>query len=381
MPEKIFTVPDIYPDFKCKISSCRQTCCYGWEITFGMEEYFRLIGMNCPRDLRKRLDGSVYVLDRPTHERYAALAKRYDGECPMHDSDGYCALQRHCGEDALTSVCRFYPRSPRTRHANECSVAASCEGVCELLFAKKEPLSFIKIPLDFRNVFTPSPDDDIKTRFYVPIRQRLISILQERHVPLQARLSFAVKTAKTLDGAFEKGTNDAISAVLSSMDDVPALTEKKKTDSSALKIAARLLSGFDFRHSIYPFAQKASANLGFETDSFLNNYERAKIDFEKAFPEWEGMFENVIVNHFFYEGLPFSDDGCLLSDNIKAMCAVYGLWRIAAVGYTLTSPDMNSLVDVTAAFFRLAENSPLPDNLSKAMKAKSELSESDFSSI
>lgn len=379
MPEKTFTVPDIYPEFKCKISSCRQTCCYGWEITFGMEEYFRLIGMNCPRDLRKRIDGSVYVLDHPTRERYAVLAKRYDGECPMHDPDGYCALQRHCGEDALTDVCRFYPRSPHTRHANECSVAASCEAVCELLFAKKEPISFINVPLDFRNVFTTAQDDDIRTKFYVPIRKRLVSVMQKRDVPLSARLSFAAAFAAELDVAFEKGA-DAAEALLST-DGASPSTEKKPTDFSALGIAVKLLSGFDFRHSVYPFAQKAAENLGFETESFPENYEKAKSGFEKAFPEWERMFENVLVNHFFYEGLPFSDDGCSFSDNMKAMCAVYGIWRTAAVGYTMTSPDMNSLVDVTAAFFRLAENSPLPTNLARAMKSGNELSACDFSSL
>ena len=63
MADTVYTVPDIYPEFRCKISSCRQTCCYGWEITLSMEEYFRLIGMNCPHALRHRLDGTVYILD------------------------------------------------------------------------------------------------------------------------------------------------------------------------------------------------------------------------------------------------------------------------------------------------------------------------------
>lgn len=188
MAEKLFTVPDIYPDFKCKISDCRQSCCHGWEITLSMKEYFELVGMDCGPELRKRLDGSVYIVDHPSPERYAAIAKRYDGDCPMHDSNGYCSLQCCCGEAALTNVCRFYPRSPRTRHALECSVAASCEGVCELLFAKKEPLSFIKIPLDFGDVFTPSPDDDTVTKSYVPVRKRLVSIMQKRCMPLGARL-------------------------------------------------------------------------------------------------------------------------------------------------------------------------------------------------
>ena len=64
MADTVYTVTDIYPEFKCKISSCRQTCCYGWEITLSMEEYFRLIGMNCPHALRHRLDGTVYPIVR-----------------------------------------------------------------------------------------------------------------------------------------------------------------------------------------------------------------------------------------------------------------------------------------------------------------------------
>lgn len=92
MSDVLFTVPDIYPEFSCKISSCRQSCCQGWEITVSMTEYFRLIGLGCSHSLRRRLDGSLYILDHPTPERYAAFIKTFDGDCPMHDSDGYCTL-------------------------------------------------------------------------------------------------------------------------------------------------------------------------------------------------------------------------------------------------------------------------------------------------
>lgn len=375
MAEKLFTVPDIYPDFKCKISDCRQSCCHGWEITLSMKEYFELVGMDCDPELRKRLDGSVYIVNHPSPERYAAIAKRYDGDCPMHDSNGYCSLQCCCGEAALTNVCRFYPRSPRTRHALECSVAASCEGVCELLFAKKEPLSFIKIPLDFGDVFTPSPDDDTVTKSYVPVRKGLVSIMQKRCMPLGARLSLAVSACEGIDAALQSGRDGGLPSQGGAADPY------KTTDTAALKSAVKLLSGFDFRHSVYPFALKASENLAFSSDDFPKNYEAAKVKFAETFPDWERMFENVLVNHFFYEGLPFSDDGCSPCDNMKAMCAVYGLWRLVAVGYTLTSPDIDSLIDCTAAFFRLAENSPLPDNLAKSIHSKSELSEFDFTTI
>lgn len=379
MADTVYTVPDIYPDFKCKISSCRQTCCYGWEITLSMEEYFRLVGMNCPQALRRRLDGSVYILDHPTKERYAAFAKRYDGECPMHDPDGYCALQRSCGEKALTSVCRFYPRSPRTHHATECSVAASCEGACELLFAKKEPISFIKIPLDFDGVFTPPRDDDRETRFYVPIRKKIIELLQNRTKPLENRLCDVTRFCKKLSDIFLSGTDEEINTVLQSETDAGG--SSSETDEKALKIAARLLTGFDFRHSVYPFAQKAGESLSFGTEAFYENYKKAKALFCRSFPEWERMFEQVLVNHIFYEGFPFSDNGCTMHDNAKALCAIYGMWRLVSVGYTFSCPEIDSLVDVTAAFFRLAENSLLPDSMAKAMQSNDELASIDFASI
>ena len=379
MADTVYTVPDIYPEFRCKISSCRQTCCYGWEITLSMEEYFRLIGMNCPHALRHRLDGTVYILDHPTKERYAAFAKRYDGECPMHDSDGFCALQRGCGEKALTSVCRFYPRSPRTHHAAECSVAASCEGACELLFAKKEPLSFIKMPLSFDGVFTPPQDDDRETRFYVPIRKKVVALLQNREKPLESRINDVVSLCEKLSAVFPSGTDENINDVLS--DNISVGSSATEVDEKALNVAAKFLSGFDFRHSVYPFVQKAGENLAFGTEAFYENYQKAKVLFEHAFPEWERMFEQVLVNHVFYEGFPFSDNGCTMYDNSKAFCAIYGMWRLAAVGYTLSSPEINSLVDVTAAFFRLAENSRLPDSIAKAMQGKGELATLDFASI
>lgn len=379
MADTVYTVPDIYPEFKCKISSCRQTCCYGWEITLSMEEYFRLIGMNCPHALRRRLDGAVYILDHPTKERYAAFAKRYDGECPMHDPDGYCALQRGCGEKALTSVCRFYPRSPRTHHAAECSVAASCEGACELLFAKKEPLSFIKVPLSFDGVFTPPQDDDRETRFYVPIREKIVALLQNREKPLENRINDVVSLCEKLSTVFPSGTDEEIDAVLS--DDISTGSRASKVDEKALDATAKLLSGFDFRHSVYPFVQKAGESLAFDTEAFYENYQKAKVSFEHAFPEWERMFEQVLVNHVFYEGFPFSDNGCTMHDNAKALCTIYGMWRLVAVGYTLSSPEINSLVDVTAAFFRLAENSRLPDSIAKAVQSKGELATLDFTSI
>ena len=38
---------DYYDGFACKCGQCRNSCCEGWEIAVGMQDYFRLIGLDC----------------------------------------------------------------------------------------------------------------------------------------------------------------------------------------------------------------------------------------------------------------------------------------------------------------------------------------------
>ena len=91
-----FLVPDIYPSFRCKGGSCRSTCCKGWGISVRMEEYFRLLGMDCPPEIRRRLDCAFYAPKAPSPERFRLINPRFDGDCPLRAEDGLCALQLAC---------------------------------------------------------------------------------------------------------------------------------------------------------------------------------------------------------------------------------------------------------------------------------------------
>lgn len=119
-----------YDKFKCKCGDCRHVCCGGWGITVSDEEYFRLLGLDCPAELRYVLDCALSPVDDPSPERYAMMKPSYTGKCRLINGEGLCSLQIACGEDALPAVCRAYPRSVTDRHKG-CS--CSCEGVVELL--------------------------------------------------------------------------------------------------------------------------------------------------------------------------------------------------------------------------------------------------------
>ena len=73
-----------------------------------MEDYFRLVGMDCTPALRSKLDRALHMVERPMPEKYAEFSRTYTGDCPIRREDGLCALQLEKGEPSL-------PRTYRTR--------------------------------------------------------------------------------------------------------------------------------------------------------------------------------------------------------------------------------------------------------------------------
>jgi len=104
-----FIVPNYYQHFICKSKDCRNSCCHGWNITISMQEYFRLLGINCNKLLRKKIDGSFYIVNRPTQDGYASIVKTSNDDCPMHMENGYCMLHYQCGESILPAICHYFP--------------------------------------------------------------------------------------------------------------------------------------------------------------------------------------------------------------------------------------------------------------------------------
>ena len=104
MSEKMKIAPDYYDRFHCKGGACRNSCCIGWGISVDMNEYFRLIGLECSPRLHARLECAFHQPESPSPERYALISPDWRGDCPMHDTDGLCMLHRECGEGALPAV-------------------------------------------------------------------------------------------------------------------------------------------------------------------------------------------------------------------------------------------------------------------------------------
>lgn len=351
-----YLMPDYYPQFSCKMGACRAACCESWPVSLSMDDYFRLVGLACKKGLRKKIDCALHLKPNPTPESYAEITHRLDGECPIRMLDGRCELQAVRGEQSLPGICRLYPRALRSEGDYECSCAASCERVVEMLLEHPEPVAFIR-----RTLTDEAPQSAGKSDYYEAVageqhlRLMLIGCLQERGAPLEHRILRLHAAMKAVDGALRAGNAaDALTAWNGQADLAPAQGDF----SRALDAVEKLLTVFGRQQdNLREYICAVEEAFGCDKKT-PERYASARDEFAARFPEWESGFENLLVNHMFFSRFPFSDQCESMEDEFAAMCAGYALMRVLAVGWTELHPQKEALVDLLAAVFRRIDHSP-----------------------
>ena len=90
--------------------------------------------------------------------------------------------------------------------------------------------------------------------------------------------------------------------------------------------------------------------------------------FANLFPDWETEFEQMLVNHLFYDCFPFSDVQENLAQETQSLAATYALLRFLTVGYAQQHPTREDYVDAAAAAFRLIEHSRFDHNAAVVLR-------------
>lgn len=364
-----FLMPEYYTHFSCKMGDCRSACCVGWPISVSMQNYFRLLGIDCPKHLRDRLDVGLRMVDNPTTDRYAQFSPRYDGNCPLRLDDGRCAIHAELGEEVLPDICRLYPRGIRNDRDLECSCANSCEGVIEMLFNESEPIKFIKqtLTVDVPESKAHPPMFDTLGRGQ-EIRLCFIRVLQDRRYPLAKRLLNLYPIIEEIEAAMKNKDGAAIDAVISSVSageadfsrDVPmdAPLDAPLEDEKFLHgfdVIKNVVMWIDSRHdSVKDFADTAINYYG--GDDITARYMGAREHFEELFPHHEAWFENMLVNHMFFSRFPLQERPVSFEDEYIALCAEYAILRFVGMGWMADKSELSDFVDVCAAAFRIIDH-------------------------
>ncbi len=355
-----YLVPDYYPYFHCKMGACRHMCCEGWPVSISLNDYFHLVGVNCSPELRRRLDTALVILPHPVEEAYAEINPRYDGKCPLQLEDGRCGLQVELGEESLAQICRLYPRRVNRLNDRECSCANSCEAVPELFLNHPEPIRFLSAALSFdlpepkkaENIFSDGGRGQ-------DIRLYYIRIMQNRNMTLPGRLMTLEMAMQNMEKAVRANDEELISDLLSREPEPFVKADEKQSQEQfdeGLKIAAAMLRNVDERsQSVRTYGEEALAFFASENNS-IDSYTKAAANFVSVLPEWEIVFEHLLVNHMFFEQFPFQDRPVPVADEFLALCAVYTLLRFLSVGWTAIHPSQTDFIDVCSALFRLIEH-------------------------
>lgn len=335
-----YTVPEYYKTFSCKGGDCRHTCCHGWGITLSMDEYYKILGMDCDPLLRRRLDTAFYPVENPTKERFAAVNHRYDGDCPLHAEDGLCELHRQMGEGAIPSVCRMYPRSVRF---GCCSCTNSCEATLEALLKCDKILGFTEAEYDYpygREEAAPNAE---------ALLSKAIATLSDASIPLKKRI---------MRVAHENGVE------LTS----PELHYDKLFEMlSTLSEGSEALS--EYFIPLLPYFGENGENVPTLIEKF-----------ETSFPEHETFFANILINHVFYDRFATDGSAAAAEKSSRALCVVYGIMRLAAAGTAELGSGVNTLIDTVAGVFRWIEHSSFDSTVCRYM-AKLSISPEEWLAI
>lgn len=325
MEKRLWLEPDYYENFRCKCGSCRNCCCNGWDIAVSMQEYFRLIGMECSEELHHKLECAFRMPEKPSPQHYRLISPNWLGECPMRDEDGLCMLQKECGESALPEICRVYPRSLKQEsRIYQACCSNSCEAIIELLL-QEDQLRFHFCEMDVEPEIHCEPATG-------QLGKTCMLLLQNRNLLLKDRIA---QICAAVTGQMPHPDADGSAA----LHQLVSMFRRLQQDSASLRI----------------FAQDAVRR--YSGGDAYQTYRSDVLAFEKFYPDWMRWFENILANHLLYESVPCADERLSPEENMPGLCAVYASLRVICAAACAENHSLQDMIDAIAGIFRMVEHS------------------------
>lgn len=325
-------MPKYYNEFKCKIGMCRNVCCKGWTVSVNLQEYYKVITLECDSIFREKIDRGLYVNLRPTTDKYAVLRKNYFGDCTFHGEDGYCEIQKNFGINSIPSVCNLYPRNISTEFALEKSCSNSCEKVLELLFENNDKFQVIEEETSDKPVCFNEQ--------YLSIRKIIINILSNRDKNILERIK----------DIYEKYPNYF-----------------EFQEANFRKLALEYLELYKDKSDVaFDYLQEIKENN--------DSYEKLEQHLYDVLPNANIYFEKFLVNHIFFTGFPYDKLKGILKEGIYSLIGIYELTRYIALVSMKNKNKLDEFVDAIAKLYRLIGHSDFHKYIGKyiAQKIKKE---------
>lgn len=209
--------PRFFSAFHCIADRCSDSCCIGWEIDVDPESeaFYRAQSGEIGNRLRAALEAGADNV----HFRLGT-----DERCPFLNGQNLCDLYIALGPEHLCAICREHPRFYSWWGSFvEAGLGLCCEEACRLLLADERPLTFVESENDAPNEACELSEDELS--FLLEARGKLFSVLQDRSLPIEARLRCCLTLSQQMQDEWDgfPPLDDAQEAHLPDADAVLAL--------------------------------------------------------------------------------------------------------------------------------------------------------------
>ena len=173
----LLRVPDYYKEFRCLAGECPHSCCEKWEVVIDEKTACRYAEV--PGALGEKLRGALQC-----DEDGDFCFPLNGGRCPFLDTENLCEIHKKLGEEATSVTCQEHPRFTEDYGPfREVTLSASCPAANALLLGSREPLRFLE-----QETEEAGEKGDSWLDCLLPLREKLLAILEDRSASLRSRL-------------------------------------------------------------------------------------------------------------------------------------------------------------------------------------------------
>ena len=353
--KKVVLQPSFYKEFECIGGSCVNNCCHSWDIDFTKEEFKNVKRKIHTEEFRKIYD-EAFVYNKEKGKFFAKLDEKEN--CKFLDENGLCKMYTEVGSENMSQICKLFPRKGLYYIENyEYFLSPACEEVVRLLTEEKDGIQLEWVERELsdaekKGIYICSAayvEQRPILQCYNEFKKLLFGILQNREYDFGERMVVLGLAMKKIDEMAKNGQINKIPEYIENFI-LEFYDEKnkemytnlfKKVDRSgqirAVQVLTYCISINDAE--LYEKMQKRinytmtidmrkakKSERGYEVEKDMKfdieKYQKAIEDFKEFIKGKEYWIENVMLEGFLFNRLPFWVEGGIWK-NYCAMAIVY----------------------------------------------------------
>ncbi|WNN47165.1 flagellin lysine-N-methylase [Siccibacter colletis] len=378
MKEILVTEPQLFSDFSCIGSTCKEHCCAHWKIVFDKKTVSRYLNSK-DIEVRNIASHAIEVTKKNiSHWGYVKLDEK-TGACPFLNSSNLCTVHSNLGAKALSTTCSTYPRQTRYyQNERQHTLNLSCPQVSKLLITSPNAMSFKQQTL-LQSKFYDAPIIDVSAKL---VQLLCLNILNSSFGTVEEQLYAIVKLSMLVEkmdvikdqdvhklmGYYEQLLSDLNNGDMR----VELYNLRVRNDIKANLISAvygyfKASASVRGRKVLSHYLKGLSECCELENDSQIFPPEKilfVDLCWEKYCKPWfddnDSVLRNIISYKFWQSAYPQKNGRSILSNLYLIVAEYYFMKVLFSIGaHQAEGLNDDLIVEVLYSFHSLSQHSPV----------------------